>query len=153
MSNISPTLAKGLFACNRCPNTVMVNVQNDRIEEPSKCPVCDGKYSYELKHDRSMFIDRQTIKLQELPEHVPQGETPLSIMLIVHGDLVDQVRPGDRVRVCGILKAEPRKESSMRRAVFALYDNFLDVISFSRINENEQLKMGPIGDDMGYLGK
>lgn len=41
----------------------------------------------------------------------------------------------------------------MRRAVFALYDNFLDVISFSRINENEQLKMGPVGDDMGYLGK
>ena len=43
----------------------------------------------EIRHERCSFIDRQTVKLQEMPESVPQGETPLSVLMVVHDDMVD----------------------------------------------------------------
>ena len=52
----------------------------------------------------SLFSDRQHVKLQELPESVPEGEPPQTISLCAYEDLVDFVRPGDRVEVVGIYK-------------------------------------------------
>ena len=88
----------------------------------------------ELIHDQSDFIDRQTIKLQEIPENVPQGETPMSVIMVAHGDMVDQVRPGDRVKAVGILRAESRRLQTTRRNLRTLFENFLDVVSFTRLN-------------------
>lgn len=45
------------------------------------------------------------MKLQETPESVPEGETPQTINVCAYEDLVDYVKPGDRVEVVGIYKA------------------------------------------------
>jgi hypothetical protein len=47
-----------------------------------------------------LFILLQ-IKLQESPEDMPAGQTPHTIVLFAHNDLVDKVQPGDRVNVTG----------------------------------------------------
>lgn len=73
--------------------------------------------------------------------------------MVVHDDMVDQVRPGDRVKVVGVLRAEPRRESLTRRTVKMLYENFLDVISYSRLNSRRQLKFGAPGADLGFLDR
>ena len=39
---------------------------------------------------------------QETPELVPDGETPQNVAIVVFDDLVNQVRPGDKVQVTGI---------------------------------------------------
>lgn len=41
------------------------------------------------------------IKLQESPEDMPAGQTPHTVVLFAHNDLVDKVQPGDRVNVTG----------------------------------------------------
>lgn len=41
------------------------------------------------------------IKLQESPEDMPAGQTPYTVVLFAHNDLVDKVQPGDRVNVTG----------------------------------------------------
>lgn len=41
------------------------------------------------------------IKLQESPEDMPAGQTPHTVILFAHNDLVDKVQPGDRVNVTG----------------------------------------------------
>lgn len=41
------------------------------------------------------------IKLQESPEDMPAGQTPYTIILFAHNDLVDKVQPGDRVNITG----------------------------------------------------
>jgi len=51
------------------------------------------------------YVDEQTLKLQELPEHVPVGEMPRSYDLCVHQYLVDQCTPGTRLTAVGIFCA------------------------------------------------
>lgn len=53
----------------------------------------------------SEYIDFQTITLQEMPENSQSGQVPRSIECILTEDLVDKVRPGDRIKAYGIYKS------------------------------------------------
>ncbi|MBR1540544.1 MAG: ATP-binding protein [Clostridia bacterium] len=52
----------------------------------------------------SKFKDQQVILLQEPPERTPLGQLPRSVEVVLEGDLVDKVKPGDRIQVNGIFK-------------------------------------------------
>lgn len=47
----------------------------------------------------SVFKDYQTVVLQEMPERIPAGLLPKQIEVVLTEDLVDKVKPGDRVNV------------------------------------------------------
>ena len=49
-----------------------------------------------------MFGDKQHVKLQETPDQIPEGEAPQTVHLCAYEDLVDAVKPGDRVELVGI---------------------------------------------------
>ena len=49
-----------------------------------------------LIHNRSLFTDKQMVKLQESPDDMPPGQTPHTVLVYAHHDLVDSVQPGDR---------------------------------------------------------
>lgn len=59
----------------------------------------------ETEFGMSVFKDHQTITLQEMPEKAPMGQLPRSVELIFDHDLVDTVKPGDRVMVVGVYRA------------------------------------------------
>jgi DNA replication licensing factor MCM4 len=70
--------------------------------------------------------------MQETPESVPEGETPHTVHLCVYEDLVDFVKPGDRVEAVGIYKAMGVRVNPQMRILKNVYRTYIDVINFVR---------------------
>ena len=47
-----------------------------------------------MVHNRSKFLDKQHIKLQEAPESIPDGQTPKTVLLVCLDGFTDTVQPG-----------------------------------------------------------
>lgn len=65
---------------------------------------------------------------QEAPENVPDGETPHTVTMYAHEQLVDSVVPGDRVQVTGIFRAMPQRINPRMRSLRSVFKSFVDVI-------------------------
>lgn len=132
-SDLVPDMNKGTFRCTTegCNNEVKVKLSHWTIEEPTKCDNCGISHSFQIMHNDCNFSDRQILRLQEKPELVPEGETPQSITVCCYDDLVDSVRPGDRVEVTGIFKAAPVQTISGRRSVSSVYRTYVDAIAIT----------------------
>ena len=148
-SNIIPEMVEAFFECSVCSNTTTVEVDRGHIIEPSVCAHCSTKFSFHLVHNRSVFIDKQQIKLQETPEDMPAGQTPYTVLLYAIGDLVDTVQPGDRITVTGIYRATPVRVSSRQRTVKSVFRTHIDVVHFRKVDtkrlhdENKEFTFTP----------
>lgn len=66
-SNLIPEMREALFRCTVCSLIEAVEIDRGRITEPKTCRLCSAKYSSILVHNRSVFSDKQLVKLQEAP--------------------------------------------------------------------------------------
>ena len=64
----------------------------------AKCPLDP----YFIMPDKCECVDFQILKLQELPDAVPQGEMPRHMQLFADRYLCDKVVPGNRLTILGI---------------------------------------------------
>lgn len=87
-----------------------------------------------LIHNRSDFTDKQVIRLQETPDAVPDGQTPHTVSLCVYDELVDLVKPGDRVVITGIFRSIPVRVNPRQRSIKSLFKTYLDVVHVKRTN-------------------
>ncbi|CAK5075564.1 unnamed protein product [Meloidogyne enterolobii] len=136
ISPIIPEMKTGYFQCALCNAPVISEVDCGRIEEPVKCSNCHDAYSFQLIHNRSFFIDKQVVKLQEIPGDMPAGQTQHSVTLFVHGSLVESVHPGDRCSVTGIYRATPIRVNPLQRTVHSIYRTSIDVIHFRKLSQD-----------------
>ncbi|XP_039383301.1 DNA replication licensing factor MCM4 [Mauremys reevesii] len=131
-SQLIPEMQEAFFKCQVCAFTTRVEIDRGRIAEPSACKNCSTTHSMALIHNRSMFSDKQMIKLQESPEDMPAGQTPHTVVLFAHNDLVDKVQPGDRVNVTGIYRAVPIRVNPRVSNVKSVYKTHIDVIHYRK---------------------
>ncbi|MCD6381199.1 MAG: hypothetical protein J7L50_02620 [Candidatus Odinarchaeota archaeon] len=121
VSKVKPLLLIGRFMCNNCGTTVEVTQIEGRLTYPSVCSGCGRKDSFSLLEDESVFVDWQSMRLQELPEELPAGQLPRFIDVFLQGDIVDIARPGDRVTVTGVLRSVPESRRPNKLATFNMY--------------------------------
>lgn len=137
-SNLIPEINAALFRCSVCHLEATVEVERGRIAEPTLCTHCNTNHSFSMIHNRSQFSDKQMVKLQESPDDMPPGQTPHTVVVYAHGELVDSVQPGDRVAVTGIYRAVPMRVNPKQRNIKSVYKTHIDVVHF-RKTDNKRL--------------
>lgn len=146
-SPIIPDLKVAHFQCVVCADSLEVTIDRGRIQEPSgRCPTCHTSASYQLMHNRSVFADKQLVRLQETPDEVPAGQTPASVVTFCFDDLVDSVQPGDKVEVTGVLRAQPVRVHPRISKVKTVYKTYVDVIHYRKINGMESSRSRKLED-------
>ncbi|KAK8850719.1 hypothetical protein IAR55_004639 [Kwoniella newhampshirensis] len=133
---VIPDMTSAFFRCMVCQHTVQAEIDRGRISEPEQCPrdQCGLKGTMSLIHNRSEFTDKQVIRLQETPDAVPDGQTPHTVSLCVYDELVDLVKPGDRVIITGIFRSIPVRVNPRQRSIKSLFKTYLDVVHIKRTN-------------------
>jgi len=123
VSEVKPYLIEAAWVC---PNDHVTFVpQRERIvKKPAKCIECDEMDNFKLDDFKGTYINYQVLRVQELPEELPPGQLPRQLDIRLYGDTVDIARPGDRVIVTGILKAE--EEFSLRGGRLRTFNALLE---------------------------
>jgi len=95
---------KIFLKCSNCENVKEITI-NSGFNSAHVPTSCEGSKTaaamekcppspFQIISERCEFTDQQTLKLQELPEHVPVGEMPRSVDLCVEKYAVDMANPG-----------------------------------------------------------
>jgi len=139
-SEVKPLLVKAVFLCRICQAEIPQDQDEGKYTEPALCPVCTKKTPMRLVPQKSQFKDWQKVRIQESPEELPPGQMPRSVDVILEGDIVDISRPGDLVKVTGILQTTP--DFSRRGGKLATFNVFIEAngVEISE-KEYEQLQI------------
>ncbi|KAE9382105.1 MCM-domain-containing protein [Stipitochalara longipes BDJ] len=148
---IIPDMKEAFFKCQVCNHTVKVDIDRGKISEPSKCPrpICDSPNSMQIVHNRSGFMDKQVIKLQETPDSVPAGQTPHSVSMCAYDELVDLCKAGDRVEVTGIFKAAGVRVNPRQRTQKSIFKTYIDVLHIQKVDKKRMgIDVSTIEEDL-----
>jgi replicative DNA helicase Mcm len=128
-STIRPKIIKASFECNLCGAQFDIIQLTSRIRWPKFCTSkrCKAKAQtdFRLLSKHSEFIDWQSIMIQEIPEDLPPGRIPRSVQAILTHDLVDIIKPGDRVKMMGVFKSVLAQSTKSNNST--LFKTFLDI--------------------------
>ncbi len=128
-STIRPKLTKANFECTICGAQFEIIQLTSRIKWPKFCinKRCKARAQsdFRLISKKSEFIDWQSIMIQEIPEDLPPGRIPRSIQAILTYNLVDTVKPGDRVKIMGIFKSVLAQSTKSNNST--LFKTFIDI--------------------------
>jgi replicative DNA helicase Mcm len=120
---VRPLVTRAAFQCRKCNSLTFVEQSGLVMREPELCGRCRSKL-LDFVEKQSIFINSQELRMQERPEDLPPGQLPRAIDVKLFEDLVDIARPGDRISLTGIVRAQ--QEVLSRGTRLRTFDLFLD---------------------------
>ena len=120
---VRPLVTRAAFQCRKCNSLTFVEQSGLVMREPELCGRCRSKL-LDFIEKQSTFINSQELRMQERPEDLPPGQLPRAIDVKLFEDLVDVARPGDRISLTGIVRAQ--QEVLSRGTRLRTFDLFLD---------------------------
>ncbi|EEA06435.1 DNA replication licencing factor MCM2, putative [Cryptosporidium muris RN66] len=85
-------------------NSSFGNGENSSLRSVGKCTDCQSRGPFIINREKTIYENYQKLVIQESPGSVPAGRIPRSREIIVTGDLVDSVCPGEEVILTGIYR-------------------------------------------------
>jgi replicative DNA helicase Mcm len=133
-SELRPLAVNAAFRCsNQHITFVSQNGSGVILKRPIKCEAeaCGETKNFELDDLKTNFLDFQVIRIQEMPEELPPGQLPQSFDVNLTGDIVNSARPGDRIFLTGVVKAESENVGPYSRKLFnsRIEANFVEQMS------------------------
>lgn len=144
VSNVIPEIHKAFYTCTRCGKEVLVENIRGVINEPTSCE-CGARFAYQLVSNKSIYIDKQIVRVQELPENIQDGTTPMPITVLAHDDLVDTVIPGDKVKLTGIMRASPVRLNHFSKKIKSSFRIFIELLAHETIEASDFKSTGGVG--------
>merc|ERR1719409_1260774 len=132
----------------RCAKCNFPSGPFDVVEEkdlkPGSCIECQSKGPWRVDRQKTLYRNHQKVTLQESPSSVEPGKMPRSKEVILTGDMVDTVRPGDKMDLTGVYKCL-YDAGTNARTCFPVYRTELDAV---HIKCKGDVKEMTITDDM-----
>eukprot|EP01105_Mastigella_eilhardi_P028874 TRINITY_DN9836_c0_g1_i1.p1 TRINITY_DN9836_c0_g1~~TRINITY_DN9836_c0_g1_i1.p1 ORF type:complete len:754 (+),score=168.26 TRINITY_DN9836_c0_g1_i1:144-2264(+) len=136
-SRVQPHVVQLYLRCRSCGHETVLHTQGTAPPQiPRLCPSREDKKcaldSLVPIPDKCVFMDKQTMKLQESPESIPTGELPRTIVVSAERGLVGRVVPGTRVSITGVYTASnPSRQQRNQAGAANVTMPFLRVTHFA----------------------
>ena len=130
----------------------------DKVKLPKDLSICNPRHKMKIDESQSIRVDWQKAVIQETPEDVPPGQIPRQLELIFEDDLIDTVRPGDRIRVLGILKLKnelwysPKANSDFYLKVLGV-EQIESSFEEAKISEEDEEKIKELAKDPDIIDR
>lgn len=147
--------------CKKCNNSKDIPIRAGGKAKAIIPRTCDndvggqescGLDPYVIIPEECKYYDIQSLKLQELPEDVPTGETPRTIPVICTRYLSGRVNAGQRIHVIGVFTAEDRSSDPKANrdggaAVKSSYLQVLGVVTSTNNSRGSSLGISPAEEE------
>ena len=131
-SQVRPMIVKAVFRCRKCGELSRQDQAGDLLRGPGPiCASCKQQSGWDLIEDQCVFKNTQEARVQERPEDLPPGMLPRYLDVRLDDDIVDTARPGDRVALTSVVRAEKQyagEKGKLRTFNLFLEANFVDVV-------------------------
>jgi len=157
VTKVSLVRPKVVTSVHYCPNTAKSTERHYSDLTSLEGPPTSAAYPtqdddgnpLQTEFGLSRYKDHQTLSIQELPEKAPTGQLPRSADVIVEHDLVDKVKPGDRVQIVASFRALPGKQGGYTSGTFRTVLLANNIILRGGAEEGPQIS----GDDVAKCKK
>jgi len=144
VTQVKPMIVKAKFQCLKCLEIIAEEQEGDLMRGPagSTCPICKQRSAFKLLEDESVFKNTQEARIQERPEDLPPGQLPRYMDVRLEVDMVDFARPGDRVAVTALVRAQREyygEKGKLRTFTLYFDANYMDVMG----KETEVVEITP----------
>ena len=148
-TEIKSIITEAYFTCTM-GHEIRLTFADGVYHKPDRCIVdtCKSK-EFGLDVQTSKLIDWQYITLQEKPEDLPPGSSPKAIPCRLTDDIVNLVRPGDRVRLGGAIRTKPSK--MIKKGQILTFDIWIDVNYVESLTKEEEFSSVTPEEEKNFL--